>query len=158
MVVFSPWEVNRLLPIIRQSRVVMLHMYAPRPNLTFRSIEDLTLYTTPSPPKGWAAPRMLILQLNLRTYSEYTLLCDFLGLSYQPNSSKEVNIGADGFVGRTHKNPNCIFTKSPVPFLRVLVTQICRDCQDIGKTDLGRILAGELLTSEHFAGRERLAQ
>ncbi|KAF4634555.1 hypothetical protein G7Y89_g3550 [Cudoniella acicularis] len=161
MVIFSPWEVNWLLPIIRHSHAVMLHMYTPRPNLSFRSIEDLTLYTIPSLPDGWAAPRKLILQLNLlagqlylRTYPEYTQLCNFLGISYQTSSSNTVKIGADGFVGRTRANPNCIFTKSPVPFLRVLVTQICRDCQDIGKTDLGRILAGELLTKEHFTGRE----
>jgi hypothetical protein len=65
MVVFSPWEVNKLLPEIRQSRAVAIHMYAPRPNLTFRSMEDLTMYTIPALPVGWAAPRRLILQLNL---------------------------------------------------------------------------------------------
>jgi hypothetical protein len=161
MVIFSQWEVNQLYPTIRGGQSVILHMYSPRPNLTFRSLEDLTLYTTPSLPEEWAVPRKLILQLNLfagqlylRTYEEYTQLCDFLGLSYHANKSNETSMGADGFVGRATSNPNCIFTKSPVPFLRVLVTKIRRDCQDIEKTDMGKILSGKLLRPEDFVGRK----
>ncbi|OCK75836.1 hypothetical protein K432DRAFT_429141 [Lepidopterella palustris CBS 459.81] len=160
MVIFSQWEVNQLYPTICSGQSVTLHMYSPRPNLTFRSLEDLTLYTSPSLPEDWSVPRKHILQLNLfagqlylRSYEEYTQLCDFLGLSYQANNSNEARMGADGFVGRTRANPNCIFTKSPVPFLNVLVTKIRRDCQDIGKTDMGRILSGELLGPEDFVGR-----
>ncbi|CZR70243.1 uncharacterized protein PAC_20144 [Phialocephala subalpina] len=160
MVIFSQWEVNELYPIICSGQSITLHMYSPRPNLTFRSLEDLTLYNTPSPPKDWTLPRKLILQLNLfagqlylRSYEEYTELCNFLGLSYLANNSNETSIGADGFVGRTSTNPYCIFTKSPVPSFNVLLTKIRRDCQDIRKTDLGRILAGELLKEEDFIGR-----
>jgi hypothetical protein len=162
MVVFSPWEVNKLLPDIRQSRAVAIHMYAPRPNLTFRSMEDLTMYTIPALPVGWAAPRRLILQLNLfvgqlylRSYSEYTELCEFLGLAYEANTSNETDIGIDGFVGMTNTNRDCVFTESPVPFLKALVTQIRRGCQDIGRTDIGRILAGELLERGDFTGSAR---
>jgi hypothetical protein len=162
MVVFSPWEVNKLLPDIRQSRAVAIHMYAPRPNLTFRSMEDLTMYTIPALPVGWVAPRRLILQLNLfagqlylRSYSEYTELCGFLGLAYEANTSNETDIGIDGFVGMSNTNHDCVFTESPVPFLKALVTQIRRGCQDIGRTDIGRILAGELLERGDFTGSAR---
>jgi len=58
-----------------------------------------------------------------------------------------------GFVGRTNANPNCIFTKSPVPFFTVLVAKIRRDCQDIEKTDMGKILSGKLVVPEDFVGR-----
>ncbi|KAF8861162.1 hypothetical protein BDZ45DRAFT_671975 [Acephala macrosclerotiorum] len=161
MVVFSPWEVNKVLPDIRKRGAVTLHLYGPQPNLTFRSLEDLTLYTTPPLPPGWTAPRSGIVQLNLfagqlylRSYAEYTKLCDFLGLSYHANNSSETNIDPDGFVGRSLANANCAFTKSPIPFLRVLMTKICRDCRDISKTDIGRILAGQVLTEEDFKGRD----
>lgn len=110
------------------------------------------MYTIPTLPVGWAAPRRLILQLNpfagqlyLRSYSEYTELREFLGLAYEANTSNETDIGIDGFVGMSNTNRDCVFTESPVPFLKALVTQIRRGCQDIGRTDIGCILAGELL-------------
>lgn len=44
LIIISPYEVNQLLPLIRQSDKVTLHIYAPRFNVSHPSIDDLTLY------------------------------------------------------------------------------------------------------------------
>ncbi|CAL1705838.1 unnamed protein product [Somion occarium] len=49
-VVMSPFEVNHLLPMIRQSKAVRLHIYSPRVTKAMRSFSNLTFYTIPSMP------------------------------------------------------------------------------------------------------------
>ena len=50
LVLLSPFEVDRLLPDIRSSKHVRLHMYAPRASQRMKPSDDLKLYTIPSPP------------------------------------------------------------------------------------------------------------
>ncbi|OCK74911.1 hypothetical protein K432DRAFT_447027 [Lepidopterella palustris CBS 459.81] len=135
LVVFSPWEVNELLPQIHKHAEVTLHMYGARSSLSFRSMDDLTLYTTPSLGLGWSVPDRLRLLLNLfagqlyfRSYKEYTEFCTFLGLAYQACVFDELEVGPDG------------------------------DAQDISKTDVGRILAGEYLQADYFNRRSISSQ
>ncbi|CUA70922.1 Proteasome activator complex subunit 4 [Rhizoctonia solani] len=49
-VVLSPHEVNELLPLIRNSSVVRLHIYASRVSLSMLSFSDLQFYSIPAPP------------------------------------------------------------------------------------------------------------
>jgi hypothetical protein len=46
-----------------------------------------------------------------------------------------------------------MFTKSPLPFVRELMVVIRTDSRDIAKTDIGRILAGEILKEAYFEER-----
>jgi hypothetical protein len=55
-------------------------------------------------------------------------------------------VRADGFVG----GAGCLFPASPVAFLSALIMRIRRDGQDIGRTHLGKVLAGDLLRESDF--------
>lgn len=156
LVVLSPWEANELLPEIEKGKHVFLHCYAPRPNLSFPSLQDLKLFSTPSLPPGWTAPRHAVMQLNLfggqlyfESWDEYKELCTHLGLSYISNDGSS-RVAADGFVGRGATYPQCQFTHSPTFFLRTLMANIRRDRQDISRTHAGRMLSGEILTEREF--------
>jgi hypothetical protein len=166
MVVISSWEANKLKPILETKLnttygdrpQVFLRAYLPRSSLSFPSLEDLNLYTIPSTSTPSAPPAALITQLNLfagqlylRSHAEYIRLCQFLGLSYAENEG-DSDVAADGFVGKQGGKgyEACAFTSSPVGFLSVLFKRVRRDCLDIEKTHMGRILAGEILRERDF--------
>ncbi|RYP49659.1 hypothetical protein DL768_004701 [Monosporascus sp. mg162] len=157
LVILSPWEANELLLEIDKSSYVYLHSYAARRNLSFPTLQDLKLCTTPSIPPDWTSPpKSLILQLNLfagqlyfEDMTEYKETCAFLGLSCVPNDGS-VTVRPDGFVGQGTIYPRCRFTQSPTAFLRVVMSNIRRECQDISRTHVGRMLAGEILTESDF--------
>lgn len=50
MIIRRPFEANLLLPSIKNSLHVTLHVYAPRINLLFPCLQDLKVYTTPALP------------------------------------------------------------------------------------------------------------
>ncbi|KAH7333017.1 hypothetical protein B0J17DRAFT_721862 [Rhizoctonia solani] len=109
LVVLSPHEVNELLPSIRASSIVQLHVYAPRVSLSMRSFSDLQFFSIPASSKdflGLGALSTPQLQLDLfagqlyfSSFQDYTSLCASLGL-YIPSSDEDVDIeiGANGFV------------------------------------------------------------
>ncbi|KAK1833383.1 hypothetical protein QBC39DRAFT_424743 [Podospora conica] len=157
MVIVSQWEANTLKAILMESLgVVVLRAYLPRPSLTFRTMEDLQTYTVPAAVSQEIPPE-LIMQLNLfagqlylRSYQHYVALCRYLGLAYKENEGNEM-IAADGFVGnRDGEYAACQFVTSPVMFLSVLFKTIRRDGMDIGKTHMGKMLAGEILAEKDF--------
>lgn len=171
MVIVSAWEANKLKTLLESnppaSNPVLLRAYLPRTSLSFRSLEDLSTYNVPantgssSPPAP--PPEELITQLNLfagqlylQSYEEYIRVCQYLGLSYRENDGDE-DIAADGFVGKNGGcgYEKCRFERSPVAFLGVLYKRIRRDCQDIEKTHMGRILAGEILRERDFVANRQ---
>ena len=45
------------------------------------------------------------------------------------------------------------FTRSPLELLKILISQIRKDGQEIGKTHLGKVLDGKLLCPSDFEDR-----
>ncbi|KAF2803122.1 uncharacterized protein BDZ99DRAFT_453896, partial [Mytilinidion resinicola] len=85
LILISSWEANNFLGLLRETNKVVFHLYAPRTNLSHRSLSDLTLFTIPALPQGWTVPRSLVLFLNLfagqlflDSHAEYIQLYDFL--------------------------------------------------------------------------------
>lgn len=175
MVVVSSWEADRLkaklealprassTPAPTRRPPVFLRAYLPRSSLSFRTLEDLTLYTTPrssSSPLP-SPPPELVLQLNLfagqlylRSYADYQRACRYLGLSCVANNNDDDDgLAADGFVGK-RGYAECEFERSPVAFLAVLYKRIRKDCMSIDKTHLGRMLGGEILRERVFEGAD----
>ncbi|KAK0723613.1 hypothetical protein B0T26DRAFT_811927 [Lasiosphaeria miniovina] len=160
MVVISQWEANKLKQLGPWSGPAMLRAYLPRPSLTFRTLEDLQIYTVPATASDEVRPE-LIMQLNLfagqlylRSYQHYVALCRYLGLSYTENRGDE-EIAADGFVRRKEgEYAGCRFETSPIMFLNVLIQKLRRDRMGIEKTHMGKILAGEILTEKDFPKEE----
>jgi hypothetical protein len=96
LIILSPFEANGLLPAIRQSSKVTLHVYSPRPTLGYRPLDSLDLYTVGRPFNKASLSRSSIVQLNLfagqlylRSYSEYIELCNFLGLAWSASKDGE---------------------------------------------------------------------
>ncbi|RBR20353.1 uncharacterized protein FIESC28_05317 [Fusarium coffeatum] len=162
LVIISPFEAQQLLPLIQRSQFVGLHLYAPRVNLAFQSLDHLQLYRVSGNPTADAIPRKAVLFLNLFSgqlylscFKDYTRICDLLGL-VRDALDDDVVLGADGFIppgtegGLVNKSK---FRKSPVQFLRVLIERVRQDCGSIEKTDIGRIFEGVRLLERDFNDR-----
>ncbi len=160
MMIVSPFEAQHLLPDIKKSKTVALHLYAPRLNLSFRSLDGLELYTLPAQSKNRILPRHLVVQLNLfsgqlylGSFEEYVEVCKFLGLAWEATKEGSV-VAADGFIvrdGSSSAMAKSTFKDSPVKFLRVALTKIRRNCEGIEKTHMGKILDGRLLHPSDFS-------
>ncbi|KAM3066455.1 hypothetical protein ACMFMG_012041 [Clarireedia jacksonii] len=154
MVIISPFEAQELLPLIKESRRTTLHIYAPRPNLGFRPLDTLDLFTQGKPFDPRSVPQDLIIQLNLfagqlymSSFKEYIGVCDFLSLAWRA-AEEGVVVEADGFI--TKGPGKRYFKDSPVKFLKVLMTKIRRNCEGIGKTHVGVMLHGSLIEEAEF--------
>ena len=155
MVIISPYEACLLLPAIRQTRKVTLHIYSPRVNEEFESLDHLGLYTEGKPSDNIRIPDDFVSQLNLfagqvyfNSYAAYVKTCKYLGVRSKL-SEGEQTVDGDGFILQPSENGNK-FSKSPIPFLRILVNKIRRNNHDITKTHVGKMLGGVMLNESSF--------
>ncbi|KAI9459710.1 hypothetical protein BJY52DRAFT_1211758 [Lactarius psammicola] len=153
-VVISPHEANELLPVIRKSRKVRLHVYTPRVTASMRSFSDLAFYTIPeSSAGGWTAPAHLRIELDLfagqlyfDSREQYQLVCVLFWLHMTHPGAKHVEV--DGFVPPAYRmGESSPFSVSVIPMFKEL-TGLRRKGMGFGGTDLGRVLDGRLLSSE----------
>jgi hypothetical protein len=146
VVVISPHEANTLLPDIRKSNKVRLHVYAPRVTSSMRSFSDLTFYSIPdSLDIPWTVPAHIKTELNLfsgqlyfDSREEYERLCVLLALSMAHPGAQDREI--DGFVPPMYRTgKSSPFAKSKIPTLKTLIG-LRRKGMDYHKTHLGQIL------------------
>jgi hypothetical protein len=156
LIIISPFEADKLLPIIEAHKVVSLHLYAPRPTLELHSLDSLNLFTQGRAFDPTLVDKKLIVQLNLfagqlylSSFQEYKDVCGFLGLAWK-ETGDDVQVSADGFIKPIPGSDG--FKISPVKFFQILLRKIRRNCESIEKTHLGRILNGEVL--ETFENEE----
>ena len=156
LMVISPFEAEALMPQLRQSTKVSLHLYKARCNKEHPTFDKLDFFSIPANANTQHIPRSLLLrldlfagQLYLNTYEDYLEICAFLGLATDVPKDNEI-IAADGFILRDGNGVKR--GKSPVKFLQALMSNIRRNGQGIGKTDMGYILEGKLLERSHFEG------
>ncbi|KAK1980119.1 hypothetical protein LZ30DRAFT_595422 [Colletotrichum cereale] len=150
-IILSPYEAHELLPEITQSQHASLHLYAPRPNMGFRALDSLDLYTIPHHQATRTLAVRLATELNLfsgqlyvKSPEEYVDVRNFLGLAQEttdddfdnsdPILLKDMSVEDDGLV----------------QFMKVLMTKIRRNCESIDKTHVGRILDHRSLKAEDF--------
>jgi len=154
LVILSPYEADQLLDKIQKFAKVTLHLYAPRPNMAYEPLDRLQLFTTGRCFDPLSVPRSLTVQLNLfagqlyfASYDEYVELCGYLGLATTA-TEKGQDVEPDGFV----KPPigRWGMAKSPVRFLRDMVTMVRREGESADKTHLGRMLDGAVLETHEF--------
>lgn len=159
VVIISPWVAHQFLQKIEESIKVTLHLYAARSNLSFQSLDQLTLYTVPQRLSFPVLRRSKMAELNifagqlyLSSFGEYIEVCDTLGLTWN-NVDDSIILEPDGFIP-PGANGNLVnksgFTKSPVQFLKALITKIRRNCENVEKTHIGKILDGVLLLEKDF--------
>ncbi|KAI9655268.1 MAG: hypothetical protein M1829_000681 [Trizodia sp. TS-e1964] len=148
VLIVSPHEAQELMSIMKDSKLVHLHVYSALINPSFPPLDDLRLYTVPSLPENWQLPRHLRLQLNLFTgqlyftsFRDYAETCEMLGLAYKADDSESSSAQGSG-------------SRSMLQFLKVLLTRVRRDCSSIDRTHWGKIIGGELLTESDFVRSE----
>ncbi|KAK0446444.1 uncharacterized protein EV420DRAFT_1715953 [Desarmillaria tabescens] len=164
LVVLSPFEVNELLPSIRHSRFVRLHVYAPRVTSTTKPFDDLQFHYFPrtvAAGRPFTVDHTLATQLNifsgqlyLTDYHAYRALCLFLGL-HLPGETDGLPYQSDGFILQRHRSRDgrvdpSPFTSSPVVFFKDLVA-LRRKGNTYLSTHVGKLLHGHSLTPESFS-------
>jgi hypothetical protein len=86
MVIISPFEANELLPAIKQSKYVTLHVYSPLLTPSLRRLDTLDLYTVPqsSPlniPRYWTVSLNIFAgQLYVTSFEEFQELYRFFSV------------------------------------------------------------------------------
>ncbi|QRW06903.1 kinase-like protein [Ceratobasidium sp. AG-Ba] len=110
LLAISPYEANQLLPDIRKSLHVRLHVFAPRVAQSMLSFSELRFYSPPSLVRLPASPPDLIIQLQIslfagqlyfESYTHYRVICGFLGIFIGFDSSQEADdlrVQSDGFI------------------------------------------------------------
>ncbi|KAJ5059156.1 hypothetical protein J3E72DRAFT_230989 [Bipolaris maydis] len=154
LIIISPYEANQLLPLIREHKKVTLHLFAARANASYAPLDQLTLYNIGHAFNPRSLSRSLTMQLNLfagslylRSLDEYNELCGFLGL-LQGRAEEGQQVYADGFIDPPAGKWR--LTRSPVPFLRLLLMKIRREGEGVEKTHMGKILSGVALEEVDF--------
>ncbi|KAF8956269.1 hypothetical protein BDZ97DRAFT_1925661 [Flammula alnicola] len=163
LVVMSPYEVNILLQDIRASKVVRLHMFAPRTTQTMKPFDDLTFYCVPPlPPRNTASVSLSLdvrCQLNiwagqlyLDEYETYRRLCLLLGVSWSEETGYS-SVEMDRFVPRRGRIGEmvdvCLFDESPLALLKTLFG-LRRKGMTYELTHMGKLLHARLLSREDF--------
>jgi hypothetical protein len=139
----------------------MLHLYSPRVNLGYESLDSLDFYNLPKVTGSRKVPRYIISllcqfsgQLYLSSFNDYVQLCESLGLAWK-SADDYVTLGPDGFIPPDSTGGDMVnksgFSKSPVKFLKILMTNIRQDAGHLEKTHMGRILEGVRLLESDFA-------
>ena len=160
LVLLSPFEVDRLMPAIRVSEHVHLHVYLPRTTEQMRPADDLQFYTTPPLPDNWTPPWDLISQLNvfagqlyLSDYKSYLRLSHFLGVPpthAPPNSADTFTAPRRNlFIPGGLEEIENTFVDSPLPCVMTLLSIRTRGFP-FSETHMGRILQGRSLTPKDF--------
>lgn len=147
----QPLEAQELMGDIRKSKFCTLHLYTPRQNRSFPSLDRLMLYNISQTPCKIEVPDSLRILLNifagqfyLDSYAEYQRLCECLGVA-SVKASENLVVEPDGFISKGGDQTKTPFRQSPLEFLRILLSEIRHDCEDIDKTHLGKVLAGQFL-------------
>lgn len=161
-VIISPYEANLVMPIVRQSQLVSLHVYSARTSLSMRSLNDLSFCTVPAP-RDLGSIQDFSLQLNLfagqmyfENAAEYHTICRFLGLCWQ-STDTAIRIMPDGFIHATDR-PRfdeamariCPFHYSPIEVLKGLMAMRRRG-QSFLNSHMGKLLYGRLLTEDDLS-------
>ena len=154
VVVISPYEANALLPLIRKSSKVRLHVYAPRATSSMRSFSNLTFHTIPDAlGQSWSSPAHIRTELNLfagqlyfDSIEEYESVCQLLALSMAHPGAEYCEV--DGFVPRAYRTGGSSpLTTSKIAILKRLIG-LRRKGMGFSRTHLGQILNANPLSEE----------
>jgi hypothetical protein len=145
-IVISPYEANELLPTIRNSGKVQLHIYAPRVTSSMRSFSDLKFYSIPeSPEEKWTVAAHIRTELDLfagqlyfDSEKEYRRVCVLLALHMAHPGATRIEV--DGFVSPAYRTglSSPLSTSAIAMFKRL--TGLRTKGMGFGGTDLGRVL------------------
>ncbi|OQN95706.1 hypothetical protein B0A48_18454 [Cryoendolithus antarcticus] len=160
VIIISPYEANQLYNEMRSTTASTLHIYKPRCNSGYQSLDRLDFHTVSAKGTPPVVPRalgvqfgLLAGQLYLSSYEDYQAICSFLGLCAdaltEEMSAQGWTVAANGFIlsddqGRAGGGSGV--EDSPVNFPKIFMTKIRRNGESIAKTHIGSLLKGKLFT------------
>ena len=158
LILISPFEANQLLPMIRESPNVDLHVYAPRTSKSMISFSRLDFLST-SPDHltlnsdALTAVNLFAGMLYFDSFQDYQKLCDFCGLIGGTTALAPMSkVSTEGFVYPASRGAvgwSCAFQKSPLPLIKVLLG-MRRKGDDWSMTHIGQIVDGRILKEDAF--------
>ncbi|QRV77956.1 kinase-like protein [Ceratobasidium sp. AG-Ba] len=170
LIALSPYEANEMLPAVRQSTRVRLHVFAPRVAQSMLSFSDLQFYSPPPLVNTISSPPETLIQLQLSlfagqlyfdSHSQYRTLCGFLGVYMGIDVDEEaddIQVQSDGFITKTDRQKlvayaaeykACGFEESPVAALKDLIGYR-RKGMEFLRTHVGQILHARQLKPSDF--------
>ena len=158
LVLLSPFETDWLMPNIRASKYVYLHVYAPRTSQRMKPSDDLKLYSIPPLPSDWTSPCNVINQLGvfsgqlyLKDYQSYLRLCCFFNVPTKESSNDPVIRWNLFNIHGSLEEMEITFSSSPLPCVMALLAIRARGLPFV-QTHMGKILRGQYLTEQEFEG------
>lgn len=164
IIIISPYEANQLYKSMEGSTAATLHIYKPRCNSGYATMDQLDFHTVTAQVGPSIVPRRLAMQLALfsgqlyiSSYGDYKEICNFLSLSTKALTQEMSELGwkvaADGFIlsdeqGRSGGGSGP--WESPVGFFKILMSKIRRNGDGIAKTHMGSLLEGKLFQASDF--------
>jgi len=163
-VIISPYEANKLLQRIRDSKFVRLHVYAPRVAEDMKTFEDMNFISIPPVPcnpmelmkDGIIELNIFAGQLCLNSYAEYENVCKFLGLHLgSVEKGDEGHIDSEGgFMSWGRRQilgiQDSPFKQNPVSRIKSFI-MFRRKGQDYLETHMGKLLRGVPLLEKDFS-------
>ncbi|KAK7696887.1 hypothetical protein SLS64_014115 [Diaporthe eres] len=164
IIIISPYEANQLYKHMEKSTAATLHVYKPRCNSGYASVDQLDFHVVSAQVGPSVVPRGLAMQLALfsgqlymSSYRDYKEVCSFLGLSIEAITEEMGKQGwkvaADGFIlsdeqGRSGgASGPC---DNPIGFFKILMSKIRRNGGGIQKTHMGGLLEGKIFYASEF--------
>ncbi|KAN0088621.1 hypothetical protein V8E55_005678 [Tylopilus felleus] len=143
LVIFSPHEVEKLLPYICKSEHVHLHIYTLRTTKSMKPSDDLRLYSIPAVSADWTLPRGLMSQLNCLYGSAGSFVCTL-------KTCKMKKIWSSNAMGSSYLNNVLAASWEKLDVLLGLR----RKGMVFAQTHMGRVLDGRLLVERDFEHAE----
>lgn len=164
MIIISPYEANSLYKRMESSTYASMHIYKPRCNSGYASLDRLDFHTISAQTGAFFVPRRLAIQLGIfsgqlyiNSYEDYQEMCSFLGLSTETvteeMSEQGWKIAADGFIlsdDQSRVGGRSGLHESPVGFLKILMSRIRRNGDSVAKTHMGKLLEGKVFNTSDF--------
>ncbi|KAK6527510.1 hypothetical protein TWF694_004493 [Orbilia ellipsospora] len=166
LLLLSPYEANRLFPVLMESKVCSLLCYAPRVTKFMRTFEYLNCCPMPGLDEGFTygtpalaariALNVFAGQLFFSDEIYYHEFCNYLGISYgqlddrlQRDTEGWVSMKTGEFTNPQAGLSVSKFTRSPLPFLAEIV-KMRRKGQGFFLTHLGSVLNARRIEPTDF--------
>lgn len=157
VVLLSPYEANELLPEMRKSPNVSLHVYAPRTSKSMFSFGRLDFLSTSLDHSIPAGNTLTTLNLfagmsYFDSFPEYQEFCCFCGLiGGTVTATSNTHVSSEGFVRPSGRSVDwvSVFQKSPLPLIKALLG-MRRKGDDWTTTHMGQIVDARVLNKEDF--------
>ncbi|KAF8537441.1 hypothetical protein BDD12DRAFT_887667 [Trichophaea hybrida] len=161
LAIISPFEANELLPLIRNSNYVRLHVYSPRVTKDMKPFDSMEFFTLSSAP-SCIVGRDLVRELNIfsgqlcfSSFDEYKSVCAFLALylgTVRDDDLKHIH-NDGGYMSWEWRQTLGLnvspFRSNPVNFVKRLL--VCRrKGQDYLGSHMGQLLRKILLKEKDF--------